>query len=263
MSYTPTEWVTGDIVTAEKLNKLENAVANGVVPEYTSADKGKVLTLGDGSGSEMVVAVPEQTVTITGGQPEPLSDADESVFVVGRTGVLTYNGTDYNVVCEDAEGTLVFGSDDSPVGILLLHAGVCLGGMAQTATVSLTVSVPSVEPKWEAVGGFPTLQAVDNDGTITLQSSYNEVVAAYAKGTAILKVKTDDGSNDVLLSPIGKYVEQAGVTVPMYLGSLIGPFENSSTSVILTQYKIFIDESTSTADLTVTAKTFALQGGIG
>lgn len=29
MSYTPTEWNTGDIVTAEKLNKLENGVASG------------------------------------------------------------------------------------------------------------------------------------------------------------------------------------------------------------------------------------------
>lgn len=29
MSYIPTEWNTGDIVTAEKLNKLENGVAGG------------------------------------------------------------------------------------------------------------------------------------------------------------------------------------------------------------------------------------------
>lgn len=28
MSYTPTQWATGDIITAEKLNKLENGVAN-------------------------------------------------------------------------------------------------------------------------------------------------------------------------------------------------------------------------------------------
>lgn len=28
MSYTPTEWKTGDVITAEKLNKLEDGVAN-------------------------------------------------------------------------------------------------------------------------------------------------------------------------------------------------------------------------------------------
>ena len=29
MAYTPTNWQTGDVVTAEKLNKLENALAGG------------------------------------------------------------------------------------------------------------------------------------------------------------------------------------------------------------------------------------------
>ena len=29
MSYTPTTWATGDVITAEKLNKLENGVADG------------------------------------------------------------------------------------------------------------------------------------------------------------------------------------------------------------------------------------------
>lgn len=28
MSYTPTEWATGDVVTAEKLNKIENGIAS-------------------------------------------------------------------------------------------------------------------------------------------------------------------------------------------------------------------------------------------
>ena len=28
MSYTPTEWVSGDVITAAKMNKLENGVAN-------------------------------------------------------------------------------------------------------------------------------------------------------------------------------------------------------------------------------------------
>lgn len=31
MSYEPTNWQTGDIVTAEKLNKLENGVASGIL----------------------------------------------------------------------------------------------------------------------------------------------------------------------------------------------------------------------------------------
>ena len=44
MAYTPTDWQTGDVVTAEKLNKLENGVAGGgsgnliATLTYNSAD---------------------------------------------------------------------------------------------------------------------------------------------------------------------------------------------------------------------------------
>ena len=38
MSYTPTNWVTGDIVTADKLNKLENGVADGILILNTTFD---------------------------------------------------------------------------------------------------------------------------------------------------------------------------------------------------------------------------------
>lgn len=34
MSYTPTEWKTGDIITAEKMNKLENGVS-AISPHFT------------------------------------------------------------------------------------------------------------------------------------------------------------------------------------------------------------------------------------
>ena len=38
MSYEPTNWKTGDVVTSAKLNKLENAVANGGVKMFTVSD---------------------------------------------------------------------------------------------------------------------------------------------------------------------------------------------------------------------------------
>lgn len=48
MSYTPTNWQSGDVVTSEKLNKLENGVenadANGL-PAVTESNSGQVLTV--------------------------------------------------------------------------------------------------------------------------------------------------------------------------------------------------------------------------
>lgn len=58
MAYVPTEWKTGDIVTAAKLNKLEEAVANAgggsELPAVTSDDNGDVLTVVEGAWAKAV-----------------------------------------------------------------------------------------------------------------------------------------------------------------------------------------------------------------
>lgn len=33
MSYTPTEWKTGDVITADKLNNMESGIVNGLAPD--------------------------------------------------------------------------------------------------------------------------------------------------------------------------------------------------------------------------------------
>ena len=41
MAYTPTEWQTGDVITAEKLNKLEQGVQNEQIgPQGPQGEKG-------------------------------------------------------------------------------------------------------------------------------------------------------------------------------------------------------------------------------
>ena len=47
MSYTPTNWKAGDVVTSAKLNKIEQGIASSggvVIPTYTLAGGGKVST---------------------------------------------------------------------------------------------------------------------------------------------------------------------------------------------------------------------------
>ena len=73
MSYTPTEWANGDIVTAEKLNKLENGVAagGGGSSDFTTAE----VTVINHATYTVYVAIPTEYEenTLYDGSPAALS----------------------------------------------------------------------------------------------------------------------------------------------------------------------------------------------
>ena len=46
--YSPTDWKAGDLITALKLNNIEEGIQEalaGIVPAYEATDEGKVLTV--------------------------------------------------------------------------------------------------------------------------------------------------------------------------------------------------------------------------
>lgn len=138
----------------------ENGGGGSSLPPYTSADKGKVLTVGEGSESETVVIVPEQTVTLSPEGFAVLSNVVDDLFTAGRIVNMTVDN-------ETASGEIV--GDGLGLAVNITHESLTwrigkideLGGFVfqvvdenedpvpGTYTVSLTTSVPSVEPKWE------------------------------------------------------------------------------------------------------------------
>lgn len=102
MAYEPTEWKDGDLITAERMNKLEQAVAEGVPgPQGEPGEKGDKGDTGD-TGPQGP-AGPKGDKGDTGPQGEtgpqgPMGPAGEAAGVAsfnGRTGAVTPQKGDY------------------------------------------------------------------------------------------------------------------------------------------------------------------------
>lgn len=96
MSYTPTEWTSGDIISSEKLNKLEAGVEQAIeLPDTTGASDGDVLTLDNGEptwaapsgggGGVLVVTMDATTATLDKTWQE-IMDADFPVIEMDLMG---------------------------------------------------------------------------------------------------------------------------------------------------------------------------------
>ena len=98
MAYIPTEWETGDIITAEKLNKLENGVA---------AIAGVMVVNGEEEGDTLTLASTynEIAAALSAGIPvfisAPPAEAEGYMFLVFSNAVIGGDTTTYQVSAFD------------------------------------------------------------------------------------------------------------------------------------------------------------------
>ena len=62
MAYTPTTWTDGDVITAEKMNKLEQGVKDNVGPKGEKGDPGAAGAKGEGDPGPAGPAGPSYTL---------------------------------------------------------------------------------------------------------------------------------------------------------------------------------------------------------
>lgn len=128
MAYTPTVWANGDVITADKLNKLENGVANEQVGPAGPAGSAATVTVGSVTTGE---AGTEATVTNSGTESAAILD-----FVIPK-GAAGTNGTDGAPGAAGAAGASI-----KAIELYTNEAGGVTGGKATlTDDSEITITV--------------------------------------------------------------------------------------------------------------------------
>lgn len=216
----------GETFGSELLNtviEIKDLVENGgggggsALPSYTSADIGKVLTIGEGE-SETVVIVPEQTVTYetaTG----VIENADFSSVSVGDVATMTVNGVAEEVTAMEVDGAIGFVIG----GVAIVHlpdGTTILEAQPATYTVSLAKTVTSIEPKWEAASGLTVY--ITNDGnSTTADHTFEEVDAVLQKGGAVNYVVSDYRTNREMYGSAGRKVLIEDLSTRVWLNGAV------------------------------------------
>lgn len=143
MAYSPTTWTTGDTITAEKMNKLEQGVANEQVgPQGPKGETGPAGADG-ADGAAAGFGTPTATVDATSGTPAVTVQASgpdtAKVFAFSFTGLKGEKGD------TGARGPA---GEQGPAGAtytLPAATTAALGGVKQAAAVEDVAAAPTME----------------------------------------------------------------------------------------------------------------------
>lgn len=149
--YTPTVWKTGDVVTAERLNKIEQGLVSGGV--YTESEmvrfSGEATTTAQGSFNSATINC-------------DLSDTPEQITVV-------FDGTEYTVSKVESDGETAYGGvDETGLEFSEYPFAVVLGTdysilMTETAsTHQVVIKVATETVNQDLIDILPVMRLIHN-----------------------------------------------------------------------------------------------------
>lgn len=152
MAYSPTTWTTGDTITAEKMNHLEQGVANEQVgPQGPKGETGPAGATG-AAGAAAGFGTPTATVDATSGTPAVTVQASgpdtAKVFAFSFTGLKGEKGDAGAQGPKGEKGDAGARGPQGPAGAtytLPAATTAALGGVKQAAAVEDVAAAPTME----------------------------------------------------------------------------------------------------------------------
>ena len=152
MAYDPTTWTTGDTITAEKMNHLEQGVANEQVgPQGPKGETGPTGATG-AAGAAAGFGTPTATVDTTSGTPAVTVQASgpdtAKVFAFSFTGLKGEKGDTGARGPKGEKGDAGAQGPQGPAGAtytLPAATTAALGGVKQAAAVEDVAAAPTME----------------------------------------------------------------------------------------------------------------------
>lgn len=212
------------------------------LPPYTSADKGKSLTLGEGDPVETAI-VPEQSVTVADGAEKPTITTSGTISA-GDSCVFTVNNVDYTTTAfEDSGGVAV--AVGNYFALVTPHEGINPYFTAYSAyqgryffgtyAISISASVPSVEPKWEAKAIVTFSNSTSN---AIMQAMQTAIPTALGGSTAMfdadLTSVITDAERTAVKTACANAIERGKGSLVMFAGGVATPtsYASDTASVI-------------------------------
>lgn len=201
MAYTPTTWNDGDLITAEKLNKLEQGVQNEQVgPQGPKGDSGQDATI---NGQNAVKIVAGENINIDQSEPGKLT-----ISTTGDgDGGTTYTAGEGIQINEQTIKVNISSASDNATGIL--------DGQIYTPVSLLTKLYPLVVVTTNPA--TPSIEITANKGELTITETTDE------KGQVILSLEafgvwTISGTFNEKLAKVNLVIEE----IKEYQITLIG-----------------------------------------
>lgn len=222
MTYTKNTWANGDVITAAKLNNIEDGIAMaGGLPAATSADEGKHLVVNNEIHPTSTVIVPEQTVSYDAEAGNyPLSNCVPSLFNDEGYVYAVINGTVVSgTPVEEGEGVYFLCPPDESL-FIERHGNsmdVFMSGEDLPASITVSVYVGEKRVEWDKEA-IPTPAAVIRiqGSPYLVEGSFSAVKTAIHNLDATLYgYKT---TCPIILGICGAQLNSQWFTTPILLG---------------------------------------------